>query len=625
MLTISNLGFSIEGKPLFEECSLTIPGGHKVGFVGRNGTGKTTLFKLIEGHLEPDMGFIKVPNGAKIGGVAQEAPASDMSLLDTVMAADRELSALTKEAENATDPARIADIQLRLTDISAHSAEARASAILTGLGFPHSEQHRPTKDFSGGWRMRVALASVLFAKPDFLLLDEPTNYLDLEGTIWLEQYLAKYPYTVIVISHDRELLNRSVGHIMHLANRKLTLYTGTYDMFEDQRRQKAMQMAAAAKKQEAERAHLQSFVDRFRAKASKATQAQSRIKRLEKMQPITNAIEGQVAGFEFPDPDELQPPIIRLEDANVGYGDTTILRHLNLRIDQDDRIALLGANGQGKSTLSKLLSGRLGTQEGKKHASSKLRIGYFAQHQLDELEMGQSPLDHLRALRPEETPARLRARLAAGGVRADIVENPVERLSGGQKARLAMLIATIDKPHLVILDEPTNHLDIESREALIQALTTYQGAVILVSHDPHLVDCVADRLWLVNDGTVEPFLDDMEAYRNFLLSQRGGLEKPSTKPKRVTATERRKALAPLREEVKKCEERVSKVETMLTKIDELLADQTLYSDKKKVKRLEELNKKRAEIMDAMSRAENLWMMAQEKLDKAKASNQTANA
>jgi len=577
MLTISNLGFSIEGKPLFEECSLTIPGGHKVGFVGRNGTGKTTLFKLIEGQLEPDMGFIKVPNGAKIGGVAQEAPASDMSLLDTVMAADRELSALTKEAETATDPSRIADIQMRLTDIAAHSAEARASAILTGLGFPHSEQHRPTKDFSGGWRMRVALASVLFAKPDFLLLDEPTNYLDLEGTIWLEQYLAKYPYTVIVISHDRELLNRSVGHIMHLSNRKLTLYTGTYDMFEDQRRMKAMQVAAAAKKQDAERAHLQSFVDRFRAKASKATQAQSRIKQLEKMQPIANAIEGQVAGFSFPDPDELQPPIIRLDDANVGYGDTTILRHLNLRIDQDDRIALLGANGQGKSTLSKLLSGRLAPQAGKKHASSKLRIGYFAQHQLDELELGQSPLDHLRALRPQETPSKLRARLAAGGVRADIVENPVERLSGGQKARLA----------------------------------------ILVSHDPHLVDCVADRLWLVNEGTVEPFLDDMEAYRQFLLSQRGGLEKPSEKPKRVTATEKRKTLAPLREEVKKCEERVGKVEAMLTKIDDLLADQTLYSDKKKVKKLEDLNKKRAEIMDAMNRAENLWMMAQEKLDAAK--------
>jgi len=616
MLTISNLGFSIEGKPLFEDCNLTIPGGHKVGFVGRNGTGKTTLFKLIEGTLEPDTGFIKTPRGAKIGGVAQEAPASDMSLLDTVLAADRELANLTREAATATDPSRIADIQLRLTDIAAHSAEARASAILTGLGFPHSEQHRPTRDFSGGWRMRVALASVLFAKPDFLLLDEPTNYLDLEGTIWLEQYLAKYPYTVIVISHDRELLNRSVGHIMHLTGRKLTLYTGTYDMFEDQRRQKAMQLAAAAKKQDAERAHLQSFVDRFRAKASKATQAQSRIKRLEKMQPIANAIEGDVAGFSFPDPDELQPPIIRLDGIDVGYGDTTILRDLNLRIDQDDRIALLGANGQGKSTLSKLLSCRLAPQRGKQHASSKLRIGYFAQHQLDELELGQSPLDHMRALRPEETPARLRARLAAGGVRADIVENPVERLSGGQKARLAMLIATLDKPHLVILDEPTNHLDIESREALIQALTAYQGAVILVSHDPHLVDCVADRLWLVNEGKVAPFLDDMEAYRQFLLSDRG-VETTKAKPKRITATEKRKTLAPLREEVKKCEERVAKVEAMLGKIDVLLADQTLYSDKKKVKKLEDLNKKRAEIMEAMTRAESLWMKAEEKLDAAR--------
>ena len=619
MLSISNLGFSIEGKPLFEECNLNIAGGHKVGFVGRNGTGKTTLFKLIEGTLEPDMGFIKVPKGAKIGGVAQEAPASDMSLLDTVMAADRELSALTKEAATATDSTRIAEIQLRLTDIEAHSAEARASAILTGLGFPHDQQLRPTRDFSGGWRMRVALASVLFARPDFLLLDEPTNYLDLEGTIWLETYLAKYPYTVIVISHDRELLNRSVGHIMHLTGRKLTLYTGTYDMFEDQRRQKAMLMAAAAKKQEAERAHLQSFVDRFRAKASKATQAQSRIKRLEKMKPIANLIEGDVAGFSFPDPDELLPPIIRLEDVDVGYGDTKILRNLNLRIDQDDRIALLGANGQGKSTLSKLMSDRLTPMAGKKHASSKLRIGYFAQHQLDELELGQSPLDHLRSLRPHETPAKLRARLAAGGVRADIVENPVERLSGGQKARLAMLIATLDKPHLVILDEPNNHLDIESREALIQALTTYQGAVILVSHDPHLVDCVADRLWLVNEGKVAPFNDDMEAYRQFLLTDRGGADAPP-KPKRQTATQTRKTLAPLREEVKRCEERVGKVEVMLAKIDTLLADPTLYSDKKQVKKLEELNKKRAEIIEAAARAESLWIKAQEKLDAAKLAN-----
>ena len=618
MLSISNLGFSIEGRPLFEECSVTIPGGHKVGFVGRNGTGKTTLFKLIEGALEPDHGFIKIPKGAKIGGVAQEAPASDTSLLDTVLQADRELVALKAEAETADEPGRIAEIQLRLADIDAHSAEARASAILTGLGFPHAEQSRPTKDFSGGWRMRVALASVLFARPDFLLLDEPTNYLDLEGTIWLEAYLAKYPYTVIVISHDRELLNRSVGHIMHLSGRKLTLYSGTYDMFEGQRRAKQVLAAAAAKKQEAERAHLQSFVDRFRYKASKATQAQSRIKRLEKMQPIANLIEGNVAGFSFADPDELLPPIIRLDDVDVGYGDTTILRKLNLRIDPDDRIALLGANGQGKSTLSKLLSGRLEPQKGKLHTSSKLRIGYFAQHQLDELEIGESPLEHMRALRPEEAPAKLRARLAAGGIGAEIAENPVERLSGGQKARLAMLIATIDAPHLVILDEPTNHLDIESREALIQALTAYQGAVILVAHDPHLVDCVADRLWLVNEGHVAPFTDDMEGYRRFLLSARG-IDKSDTAPKEATKTklsktQRKKNLAPFREEVRKCEERVGKLEAMLTKLDGMLADPGLYEDSQ-ITRLEDLNKKRSEILEAMDRAETLWLGAQERLEK----------
>ena len=613
MLRISNLGFSIEGKPLFEDCSVTIPGGHKVGFVGRNGTGKTTLFKLIEGTLDPDHGQIQIPRGAKIGGVAQEAPASDTSLLETVLQADRELTALTREAETATDPDRIAEIQLRLADIEAHSAEARASAILTGLGFPHAQQARPTKDFSGGWRMRVALASVLFARPDFLLLDEPTNYLDLEGTIWLEQYLAKYPYTVIVISHDRELLNRSVGHILHLTNRTLSLYTGTYDQFEDQRRAAQVLAAAASKKQEAERAHLQSFVDRFRYKASKATQAQSRIKRLEKMQPIANLIEGSVAGFSFPDPTELLPPIIRLDGIDVGYGETTVLRNLNLRVDPDDRIALLGANGQGKSTLSKLLSGRLAPQTGTLHASSKLKIGYFAQHQLDELELGQTPLDHLRALRPEEAPAKLRARLAAGGIRADVVENPVEKLSGGQKARLAMLIATLDAPHLVILDEPTNHLDIESREALIQALTAYQGAVILVSHDPHLVDCVADRLWLVNDGKVAPFEEDMDAYRRFLLSDRGASDTAKAREKRPKPAQKRANLAPLREDLRKCEERVAKIESMLAKLDRLLADPALYEDAH-IDRLEDLNKKRAEIMEAMDKAETLWMAAQERLD-----------
>ena len=620
MLTISELSFAIEGRPLLDTCSVMIPGGHKVGFVGRNGTGKSTLFGLIRGELDPDLGMIAVPRGARIGGVAQEAPASQTSLLDTVLEADTELQALRAEADTAEDPARIAEIHTRLADIEAHSAEARAATILSGLGFDHQAQQRPTADFSGGWRMRVALAAVLFSRPDLLLLDEPTNYLDLEGTIWLESYLARYPYTTIIISHDRELLNRAVGHILHLNDRKLTLFTGTYDQFEHARLEQAKLAAAAAKKQEAERAHLQSFVDRFRYKASKAKQAQSRIKRLEKMEDIALINDGQVAPFSFPDPEELSPPIIKLDDVTVGYGDTEILRNLNLRIDQDDRIALLGANGQGKSTLSKLIAGRLLPMAGKMVAPSKLRIGYFAQHQLDELTAGETPIEHLRALRPHLMPAKIRAMLGSGGIGADIAENPVERLSGGQKARLAMFLATLDKPHLVILDEPTNHLDIDSREALVQALTAYQGAVILVSHDPHLVDCVADRLWLVDSGAVKPFDDDMDGYRKFLLARRAvshTAKKPATAPKkRANPAERRARLAPLREAVRVCEDRVAKLEDMQAKIDGLLGGSAIYGKPDAAERLETLQIKRAEIAAALERAEALWVTAQDKLDRA---------
>ena len=619
MLTISDLHFAIEGRPLFERSNVTIPTGHKVGFVGRNGTGKSTLFRIIRGELEADLGTVSVPRGARIGGVAQEAPATQISLLDTVLAADTELMALRAEAETVTDPTRIGDIHTRLADIEAHSAEARAAIILSGLGFSHADQARPTADFSGGWRMRVALAAVLFSRPDLLLLDEPTNYLDLEGTIWLESYIARYPYTTLIISHDRGLLNRAVGHILHLNERRLTLFTGRYDQFERARHEQAMLAAAQAKKQAAERDHLQSFVDRFRYKASKAKQAQSRLKRLEKMQEISLVQDSHVAGFSFPDTEALSPPIVKIEDVVVGYDGKPILSGLNLRIDQDDRIALLGANGQGKSTLSKLIAGRLSAMEGRVVTPAKLRIGYFAQHQVDELTAGQTPIDHIRALRPQFTPQKIRAILGGGGIGADIAENPVERLSGGQKARLAMLIATIDAPHLVILDEPTNHLDIDSRAALVDALTAFSGAVILVSHDPHLVDCVADQLWLVDDGRVKPFDDDMEGYRRFLLSRRAvahGERKSEPQPKRPSGAERRAALAPLREDVRKCEDRITKLEEMQGIIDARLADSGLYSGADAADRIATLQKKRAEVVAGLERAETLWLAAQEKLDAA---------
>ncbi|MCC5971775.1 MAG: ABC-F family ATP-binding cassette domain-containing protein [Pararhodobacter sp.] len=612
MLNITDLSYSIDGRPLLAGASARIPTGHKVGLVGRNGSGKTTLFRLIRGELAIEGGAVSLPSRARIGGVAQEVPSSSTSLLDTVLAADAERASLMAEAETAQDPARIAEVQARLTDIDAWSAEGRASAILKGLGFTSDEMLKPCSDFSGGWRMRVALAGVLFAQPDLLLLDEPTNYLDLEGALWLESYLAKYPHTVIIISHDRGLLNRAVGAILHLDEKKLTLYQGNYDTFARTRAEQRAVLVAEAKKQDLRRAHLQSFVDRFKAKASKARQAQSRVKMLEKMQPITPPSEAAKHVFTFPVPEELSPPIINIENGAVGYGGPPVLKRLNLRIDQDDRIALLGRNGEGKSTLSKLLAGKLALEAGQITTSSKLRVGYFAQHQVDELHIDETPLQHIQRLRPTEGQPRLRARLAGFGLMADQAETVVARLSGGQKARLSLLLATIDAPHLLILDEPTNHLDIESREALVEALTAYSGAVILVSHDMHLLGLVADRLWLVSGGTVTPYEQDLEAYRRFLLTPDTPARDDKPKPEKRRAT--REDIAALRSELKKSEQRVEKLEDMRSKLAKKLADPELYEDGRKGD-LAVWNKKYAEVMEALDRAEALWMKAAQALEK----------
>jgi ATP-binding cassette subfamily F protein 3 len=618
MLTIADMRFTLAGRRLFDGASARVPDGARVGVVGRNGTGKSTLFRLIDGTYEPEQGAVIVRAKARIGGVAQEAPATRDSLLDTVLQADAERAALLAEAETATDGARIADIQTRLTDIDAHSAEARAAAILAGLGFDSAAQARACAEFSGGWRMRVALAAVLFARPDLLLLDEPTNYLDLEGTVWLENFLARYPATALVISHDRGLLNRSVDAILALEGGKLSYTAGNFDNFDRLRREKAAQMQAAASKQAAERAHIQKFVDRFRYKASKAKQAQSRLKMLERMTPIAWSAETPVAPFRFPGPEELAPPLMALDGVSVGYGGAPVLKNLSLRIDPDDRIALLGANGQGKSTFAKLISGRLAPSAGAMTVPPKLRIGFFAQHQLDELTVGETPIQHIQRLKPDEKPAQLRARLGAAGIGADIAANPVETLSGGQKARLLMALMALDAPHMVILDEPTNHLDMESREALALALNDYPGAVILVSHDPHLVEAVADRLWLVKDGAVRPFEGDMDDYRALLLGERGGgAPKAAPARPRRSAADRRKALAPLKAEVAACEERVQALEAMKTKIDARLADPGLYTDADPAK-FETLQIKRAEILDGLARAENLWLAAQERLEAAEA-------
>ncbi len=624
MIRIDDISYSIQGRQLLVGASATIPTGHKVGIVGRNGTGKTTLFHLITGKLLLDGGRVTTAKGLRIGGVSQEVPSNEVSLLDTVLAADIERTALFKEAETATDADRIGEIYERLTAIDAYSGEARAASILNGLGFDREAQLRACSEYSGGWRMRVALAGVLFSQPEILMLDEPTNYLDLEGTIWLETYLAKYPHTVLIISHDRTLLNKSVNSILHLYDQKLTFYQGNYDTFDNVRRAKLAEQASMAKKQDAARDHLQAFVDRFRAKASKAKQAQSRLKMLERMQPIASSVENAVAAFNFPEPTELSPPILRLDGVDVGYDGTPILRDLNLRIDQTDRIALLGANGQGKSTLSKLLADKLKPMEGNLIRSSKLKIGYFAQHQVDELYLDETPLQHIQRERPQEGQARLRGRLAAGGVGKEQVDTLVGKLSGGQKARLSLLLATLEAPHLVILDEPTNHLDIESREALALALGEYQGAVILVSHDPHLINAIADQLWLVKGGTVKPYHDDMEAYKTMLLSERGGggaaseakKKAKGPKQKRLSNSERRKLTQPLQEEVTKCEERIEKLEVMKTKIADRMADPDFYAAENSTK-VEELTMKHGEIIQAMEKAEALWESASEALYAAK--------
>ena len=609
MLKIQDITYAIDGRRLFENASATIPTGHKVGFVGPNGTGKTTLFRIIRGELALEGGEIELPKRAKIGGVAQEAPATGLSLIETVLAADTERAFLL--ADTSEDPNRIAEVQTRLADIDAWSAEGRASSILKGLGFDDAAQRRPCADFSGGWRMRVALAAVLFSAPDILLLDEPTNYLDLEGTIWLESFLARYPHTVVVISHDRDLLNRAVGGILHLEDKQLTFYQGNYDTFAKTRAAKRAVQSAAAKKQAAQREHLQSFVNRFKAKASKAKQAQSRVKALERMELITPPEEAAKRVFSFPQPEELSPPIVAIENGAVGYDGPDILAQLELRIDQDDRIALLGKNGEGKSTLSKLISGRLHSSSGRTIKHNKLRIGYFAQHQVDELNIDETPLQHLQSERPDHSPARLRAMLAGFGLGPNQVDTIVARLSGGQKARLSLLLATLDAPHLLILDEPTNHLDIESREALVQALTTYSGAVILVSHDMHLLSLVADRLWLVSEGRVVPFDHDLAEYRRFLLG--------TPAPKKVTEKQKpnkskREQLILARTEVHKNEERLEKLNMMYEKLQEKLAEPKLYEDHN-ADDLAVWQKKFSEVEKALERAEGLWLAASSKVEK----------
>lgn len=601
MLSITDLTYRVGGRTLLEKASLSIPAGHRVGLVGPNGVGKSTLFKLITGELMADSGEISLIKNTTIGWVKQDLPEDDTRLIDVVLAADTERESLMREAETVHDPDRMGYIYERLDAISAYDAPARAATILSGLGFNEEAQNRPISDFSGGWRMRVALAATLFRRPNLLMLDEPTNHLDFEAMVWLESYLMRFTETLLIISHDRDILNKTVTHILHMENLKLNAYTGTYDEFERRRAEKLLGQQALREKQLKQKAHMQKFVDRFGASASKAAQAQSRLKAIQKMDIVDAVMAERVTAFIFPEPPELKSPLITLDDVDAGYEPgKPILSGLNLRIDMDDRIALLGANGNGKSTLVKLLSGRLAPMAGEIHKSGKLKVGYFAQFQTDELEVHLTPYQTMQAVMVGVAEPKVRAALGKFGFDKDKADTKVGELSGGEKARLLFCLMSHDAPHIMLLDEPTNHLDMDAREALMQALNNYTGAVILVSHDPHLVENVADRLWLVADGTCEPYHDDLEAYRKLVVQQRRREREGSRKEARAAKNSKKADSNQAEKQAAKLEETLSRLAAEKDTLENALANASMEGDATAIKRLTATHH---EVSAAITRAE----------------------
>jgi ATP-binding cassette, subfamily F, member 3 len=613
MLRVDNLTYRIGPRVLLDSANAAINAGHRVGLVGRNGTGKTTLLKLITKQLQSDGGDIAFPARWSVGITSQEAPHGPQSLVDTVIAADKELVALEAEALTATDPDRIAAIHTRLHDKDAYTATARAARILAGLGFDEAAQQKPCDDFSGGWRMRVALAGLLFTQPELLLLDEPTNHLDLEATIWLEDYLRAYPGTILLVSHDRGLLNRVPEETLHLENGKLTLYQGGYDTFENTRRMQLEQNEKLRVKQEKRRAEIQTFIDRFKAKASKAKQAQSRVKMLERMRPIAEHQEEGGVSFMFPDPEELSPPLYSINGVTLGYDNRAVLSRLSLRLDNDDRIALIGANGNGKSTLIKLLADKLDPMAGTVNKSSKLRVGYFAQHQAEELDLSVTPLVEMQRRRPQDSEQQIRNHLGRFNFARQRAETKIGSLSGGEKARLLFALMTLTKPHILLLDEPTNHLDMDSRQALVEAINAFPGAVVLISHDHHVLELTVDRFWLVAEGKVTPYEGDMDDYRALQLSVKPGANnaKQTSPNLKSTAKPSPKGLL---SKLEKAEAKVLQLSGERDKLNLALAEPKLYEGPSP--KLAELQAALTKLHADIERAEDEWLALQEQVDQS---------
>ncbi|MGN6376744.1 MAG: ABC-F family ATP-binding cassette domain-containing protein [Sphingomonas sp.] len=606
MLNLTDITVRLGGRTIIDGATARLPPRGRIGLIGRNGAGKTTLVRTITGGIEPDTGSIDMPRGTRLGYIAQEAPAGDATPLETVLAADTERTALMAESETCTDPDRLGDVYERLIAIDAYTAEARAARILIGLGFDEAAQQRPLDSFSGGWKMRVALASLLFSQPDVLLLDEPSNHLDLEAVLWLEDFLKSYPATILLVSHERDFLNNVVDHILHLSGGKLTLYPGGYDAFEKQRAERQAQIASARAKQQAEREKLQDYVARNSARASTAKQAQSRAKMLAKMQPIAELIDDPSLSFDFPDPDELRPPLVTMDMATVGYGETPILRRLNLRLDPDDRIALLGRNGNGKTTLARLLAAQLAPMEGGITATGKMRVGYFTQYQVEELDREETPLQHMTLMMKGATQGAVRAQLGRFGFQGQKATTQVGKLSGGERARLALALITRDAPHMLILDEPTNHLDVDAREALIQALNAYTGAVVIVSHDKHMIEMTADRLVLVDGGTAKEFDGSVDDYIALVLSGEPKAEKADKKERRTAETREREK--ELRQRAKAAESDFTRLSEQLSAIDHAMADPSAGTS------MTDLMKRRAELDAQVATAEMAWLEASEALE-----------